>query len=170
MIQRPQTILLLVVITSLLIAATPLPIWYKAEEPDQLYFESKKSTYSLTPWAFEAYRGYRYSSTSFPYALVGWLTLLTLGLAIYEVSSFKNRTRQLKLGRLNTWLIVVMIGLRVYFILQKEKYVLPDMPGSGYRSWGIFPTLPVIALVSNLMANYFIRKDAKLVRSADRMR
>ena len=177
MLPRPQTILLLVVITSLLIAATPFPMWEKSEgSSDKIIYEDEKNhSYQLTPWVFEelgAYGNLR-SSTAFPYAVVGWLTLLAAGLAIYQVSSFKNRTRQLQLGRLNTWLIVVMMGLRIYFAWQKEKYIFPDQVSSGFPPWDIFsplPTFPVIVLVINLMANYFIRKDEQLVRSADRMR
>jgi hypothetical protein len=35
----------------------------------------------------------------------------------------------------------------------------------GYAMW-----LPAIAMLSNLVANRFIRKDEKLVRDADRLR
>ena len=179
MIPRPQTILLLVVITLLLIVAIPAPMWSKLVDSsgrDQHYCDDEKyHLYQLTPWAFEelgAYGNLR-TSTAFPYAVVGWLTLLAAGLAIFELFSFKNRTRQLQLGRLNTWLIVVMMGLRIYFAWQKEKYIFPDLVSSGFTPWDIFaplPTFPVIVLLINLMANYFIRKDEKLVRSADRMR
>ena len=179
MLPRPQTILLLLVIPLLMLAMLPFPMWSKLVDSsgrDKHYFEDEKMhVYQLTPWAFEELGPYGYlrSSTSFPYAVVGWLTLLAAGLAIYEVFSFKNRTRQLQLGRLNTWLIVVMMGLRTYFVWQKEQSIFSELVSSGFPPWDIFaplPTLPIIVLVINLMANYFIRKDEKLMRSADRMR
>ena len=166
MIQRPQTILLLVVFVSLLIT-TQCPMWYKSGEPDRPYAEAEKA-YCITSWGFEELgpAGGLVNSAAFPYALVGWLALLAAGIAAYEVSRFKNRTMQLHLGLLNTLLIAVMIGLLAYLTVQKDKYLLPDV--SGHYTLG--PVFPVLALVSNLLANYCIRKDEKLVRAADRMR
>jgi len=57
---------------------------------------------------------------------------------------------------------VVMAG-SVYFASQlAETY-----PGGKY-GFGLY--LPGIAVIGNLLANRFIRRDEKLVREADRLR
>jgi hypothetical protein len=95
-------------------------------------------------------------------AMVIGLVLLTL----FVLFSFKNRKRQLLLGRLNYLLILVFIVLTFLSIsdLQKE---LNDINANPYL-WGAY--LPIISLGLHLLANRAIKRDEELVKSLDRLR
>lgn len=102
----------------------------------------------------------------FPYTFVSVLALVSCGIAIYELFQFKNRLLQLKLGAFNSLFMGGTLVLMVLFINQTE-----DMIDAGRR---VMPSIgfyfPVGAMICNIIANRFIRKDEKLVKSADRMR
>jgi len=99
------------------------------------------------------------------YLISGFAILSTL-VACFSIFKFKKRPLQLKLGMLNTLLLCGVLGTVFYYqnaannIFDPEKY--------GQFKIGFF--LPVIALVFNILANKFIRKDEKLVRSVERFR
>jgi len=71
---------------------------------------------------------------------------------------------QIKLGALNSLLMMGSLGCMVFFAtgLIKEN----QLEGQ----YGLALWLPFIAMVSNLIANRFIRRDEKLVRDSDRIR
>ena len=102
----------------------------------------------------------------FPYTFVAVLALLSCGIAVYELFQYKNRLLQLKLGAFNSLFMGGVLVLMVVFINQNE-----DVIDAGRR---VMPRIgfyfPVGAMICNIIANRFIRKDEKLVRSADRMR
>ena len=86
--------------------------------------------------------------------------------AFYEIFRYKNRLTQLKLGFLNVLLMMVVLGSTVYFIFEGET--LSANATQGDFEAGIY--LPGLALIFNLLANRFIRRDEQLVRSVDRLR
>ncbi len=165
MIQRPQSLCLLVVNTALLI---PLffPLWCKQAQ-DVPYFYAEK-TYYIHAWFLgeQSFGTGTYAIQWFPYCLVGLFFLLAVAIATYELIRYDNRALQIKLGIFNTAVIAVSIGLLLYLTLQEEKHLLPSVAGEYLR----LSFLPAIALVSNLLANYFIKKDEALVKAANRMR
>jgi hypothetical protein len=73
---------------------------------------------------------------------------------------------QLKLGALNSLLLTALLGTIVYLVTKNQTALLPEV--SGQYKTGFF--MPIIAVVSNFLANYFIRKDEKLIRSTNRIR
>lgn len=87
-------------------------------------------------------------------------------LAVVSLLSFKKRVRQMKLGFLNTLLIVILFVLMYYQIMEADSLLAHPIYGE-YRM-GFF--LPLFALAFNILANYFIKKDEDMVRSADRFR
>jgi hypothetical protein len=96
-----------------------------------------------------------------------YLTVLAIGVGLtagYSIFRYDKRMIQLGLGLLNSILMSAILGLMMYTILQTDQ----KTTGQGVYQMGFF--LPVIALLANLLANRFIRKDEKLVRSIDRMR
>ena len=101
-----------------------------------------------------------------PYALLGVCCWLAAIVAFYELFRYDNRGLQLRLGTLNNLLVLVILFSTLYLTQQKAALSLVSAPGK-YQP-GFF--LLIIALAGNLLASYFIRKDEKLVRSADRMR
>ena len=158
MIQRLQSVFLLSIIAALL-TTTLVPIWTKIDTA---------TTYLINTWCFQAVNaaGEPMNRVLFPYALVGLLSFMAVGMATYELFRYDNRGLQLKLGMLNTLVMIVLLGLTLYLARQQEAQLLPAVPGK-YQP-GFF--LLIVAMISNLLANHFIRKDEKLVRSADRMR
>ena len=91
---------------------------------------------------------------------------LSAVVALYEIFRYRNRLTQLKLGFLNVLLMMVVLGSLVYFIFEGET--LSANSTQGDFEAGIY--LPGLALILNLLANRFIRRDEQLVRSVDRLR
>ena len=100
----------------------------------------------------------------YPYSACAILAVASLTLAIIEIGKFEDRMLQLKLGALNSLLMMGALGSAVYFAIQLIK--ANQLAGE----YDIALYLPAVAMVSNMIANRFIRKDEKLVRDADRLR
>ena len=94
------------------------------------------------------------------------LATLSAGVAFFEIFRYQNRLTQLKLGLLNVLLMIGVLGSAVYFIFEGET--LSANATQGDFEVGIY--LPGFALILNLLANRFIRRDEQLVRSVDRLR
>ena len=83
--------------------------------------------------------------------------LLSILLSIYSIFQFKNRIKQLKLVSFARVSITVSFFLLIFNI--------DDLYDIYYG--GILLIIPYVIL---LLSAYFIKKDEKLVRSADRIR
>ncbi|MEN7546382.1 DUF4293 domain-containing protein [Rapidithrix thailandica] len=95
------------------------------------------------------------------------LAFLSAAVAIGSIFSYKSRLTQLKLNLLNVLLMAATIGCMVYFLFEGTKY-FEVKTNQGAFDIGFY--LPAVGLFFNLLANRFIRKDEKLVRSSDRLR
>lgn len=95
---------------------------------------------------------------------LGSLSVVAALIAIFSILQFKNRLNQMKLGALNALIMAAMLGLSYYKIYQYEGLI----EGQGAISLGFY--LPAGAMFMNIIANRFIRKDEKLVKSVDRIR
>lgn len=95
---------------------------------------------------------------------LGALSIIAAMIAIFSILQFKNRLNQMKLGALNALIMAATLGLSYYKIYQYEGLI----EGQGNISFGFF--LPAGAMFLNIIANRFIRKDEKLVKSVDRIR
>jgi len=107
--------------------------------------------------------GWKVVSSKQTFYLAGLVSCLV---ALYSIFQYKNRLTQLKLGAVNAFIIMAYVATATYFIYTGEKEI-------GYESRGIFKPgyfLPLAALLLNSLANRFIKKDEKLVRSVDRIR
>jgi hypothetical protein len=100
----------------------------------------------------------------YPYASCAILAIAAATVAIIEIGKFENRLLQLKLGALNSVLMAGALGTAVYFA---TRLIKSNQLAGGY-DLGLY--LPAIAMVSNMIANRFIRKDEKLVRDSERIR
>lgn len=102
--------------------------------------------------------------TTFPLLL---LNTLVTALSLICVFLYKNRVRQAKLVRLAILLDIILIAL-VFFvyasIIERNLLASPDYLDEA----GIY--FPLISLIFLILANRFIMKDEKLVRSMDRLR
>jgi hypothetical protein len=94
------------------------------------------------------------------------LAFVAVVISVLSILSYKNRPRQILLNLINSLLIAIATVAAALLISDAEKILLPSEKGSFQI--GLF--LPVIALICNMLANRFIRKDENLVRSADRIR
>ncbi|MEP6793761.1 MAG: DUF4293 domain-containing protein [Saprospiraceae bacterium] len=105
-----------------------------------------------------------YDITDHP-ALIG-LTIIGAILSFFSIFMFKNRKLQLKLG----YFIIVMAILlpATAFLLFTRESSSIDPTVQVFDQVGMF--LPLGAILFTALANYFIRKDDKLVKSMDRLR
>ncbi len=85
-------------------------------------------------------------------------------LSIYATFLYKKRLLQIKLGKINIFLHVILV-VSTFFYLDVIKNSF-----SGEFSYGIAVIFPLLAMIFLLLANRAIRKDENLVRSADRLR
>lgn len=103
-------------------------------------------------------------STWFPYYVgLG----LSMGLGILTIAQFKNRKRQLQLGKIN-YLIIIITLIFISIDSDGTAKKLGLMPTA--ISYGIGMFLPVAALAFQFLANRGIKADEKLVKSMDRLR
>lgn len=95
---------------------------------------------------------------------IGVGNLLSMGLAWVALGLYKRRPWQLQLCSANFLAIGVTFLLIVYYVQQ-----FPALPSPEGRydmgAWTI-----VAAMAFNLLARYFIRKDERLVKAADKLR
>nr|WKN40004.1 DUF4293 domain-containing protein [Tunicatimonas sp. TK19036] len=101
--------------------------------------------------------------SAWPIAVLATLAVAT---AFFEIFRYHNRLLQIKLGLLNSLLIGGALAAIVYFSFEGEE--LSANTVQGEYEIGIY--LPAVAMLLNLLANRFIRRDEQLVRSADRLR
>jgi hypothetical protein len=157
MIQRIQTLFLgIVVIVCTLCLFTP--VWSAASA-------SKTTQVILTPFfllentnGIEKHHGVVYV------ALVLIAVILT---SIFSIVKFKNRVLQMRLGMLNSLLLTVVV-VAFYFVIGNAKTILGQDLINEKFNMGFY--LPLVAIVFNMLANRFIKKDEDLVRSVDRIR
>lgn len=94
------------------------------------------------------------------------LAFLSACVAAGSLFSYKNRMMQMKLNLANSVLLLITVVLMALNLWSSQKIFDPVNPGAF--KIGFF--LPIVALFFNSLANRFIRKDEKLVRSVDRLR
>ncbi|MBW8362432.1 MAG: DUF4293 domain-containing protein [Kaistella sp.] len=96
-----------------------------------------------------------------PFISVVCVVLAFLG--FISILSYSNRKRQILLNRISIYINVLLLGLLAYWILTLSG-------GMQFPEKGIEPLFPFISIVCLLIANIFIRKDDRLVKSVDRLR
>ena len=157
MIQRIQSVFLLLLALAML-SVLALPLWHKV---DGLTGQGL----TMSAFRFEAV-GKSLALPTGPVWMIGMLAAASAAVALFEIFQFRNRTKQLLLGSVNLLLITATLGAAFYFSNQGEQAL--NMKLEGRFLAGFY--LPTMALLLNLLANRFIRRDEQLVRSADRLR
>lgn len=160
MIQRIQSVFLLLVAISLALFMI-LPIWIKVDMETGAFY--KTFAFFLV---HVSENGADPTYDWFPYDVSGTLAALGMALSFIEIFSYRNRLTQIKIGAANSLVIVIALGMMVYFTYTDQKSIMPDI--QGIYQLGLF--MPAAALIFNSLANRFIRKDEALVRSVDRIR
>ncbi|CAI8837442.1 DUF4293 domain-containing protein [Chryseobacterium sp. MYb7] len=100
-------------------------------------------------------------SDSIPLLNMGCIILVIIG--ALSIFSFKNRKRQILLNTISIIINVLLIGVLAYWLLNLSG-------GIHFPEKGIEPIFPLIAVICLLIANVYIRKDERLVKSVDRLR
>lgn len=95
--------------------------------------------------------------------IVASLSLVSFLLAIVSIFSYKKRVRQILLNNINIFINVLLTGLLIYWLLNLSG-------GISFPEKGIELAFPPISLFCLFIANIYIRKDEKLVKSVDRIR
>lgn len=157
MIQRVQSIFLFVLGTCMILSLL-FTSWQKTNTTTQE--QATLNSFYLTHMK----GGQLISST--PTFYIAILAVVSALVAFYSISRFRNRLLQIKLGALNSLLMAGVLGLTLWLSRQGED--LFTQPQYGTYSLGLY--LPIVAMICNILANRFIRRDENLVRSADRMR
>ncbi len=162
MIQRIQTVFLFLV-GVIMIATLFLPLWSKLDT-------SAQEVVNLN--AFElVYSSYGESGTETVMAtsdtyIVSILAILSAAVAFFSIFQFKNRLTQIKLGALNSLVMGGCLGMTYYYSTKGDQLLSPETIGDFQMGFYVIAA----ALFFNSLANRFIRKDDRLVKSADRIR
>lgn len=90
------------------------------------------------------------------------LFLISAVLSVVTIFLFKNRKLQIKLGLLNILLNILLVGYLAYS--------LSTLPGGLGSEKGVGLFAPFISIALIFIANRYIQKDEKLVKSVDRFR
>lgn len=99
-----------------------------------------------------------------PDELVDMILLSTIGiLAFASLFSFRKRKIQLKINYLNIIINLMLIGFMTYDLLKSSGGVFTSMKGVEFF-------VPVLLIILLAMANKYIKKDEKLIKSVDRFR
>lgn len=162
MLQRVQSIFLLAVGICMGLMLI-FDIWQETdlEEGEQAILNAYYLTVAETPEGDDTQ--VTTEQSTWVIAILAVLATLT---AFYEIFRYDNRLTQIKLGALNSLFMGGALGCSVWYSFEGEKIV--DEASRG--SYDIGFILPCIALLLNVLANRFIRRDEKLVRSVDRLR
>lgn len=156
--QRIQTVFLVIAVISLL-GSLLLPIWVLEGETQT------KKLYALHYLVNEpSANGHTEVSEFIPYGITGVLFIAAATIALIEIGKYRDRFLQIKLGTLNSIILVAGYGSAVYF----ASNILKMNDGMGQYTIGLY--LPAVAVLCNWLAMRFIRRDEKLVRDSDRLR
>ncbi len=150
MIQRIQSIFLFLVVV-LLITFNFLPYW-----------QSAGGDLTLFSYGYQITEGENTILELGLYAAVAVLSGIGALVALIEIFMFKNRMLQMMMSVINSFIMMITIGLMAYFMYELQK----STPGKFEP--GAF-TL-AMAMFMNVLARRFIQKDENLVRSVDRIR
>jgi len=144
MLQRIQTVYLLIAILLAGLVAFLVPFW--ADSNDELvYLNSMLQTGEIF------------------FMIIPAVFMVSALIAVLTLISFKNRTKQIIYNRVNIVINFLLLGIVVYHQLN-----LPGETMVSEKGIGVF--IPLLVIVFLALANKAIIKDDKLVKSVDRLR
>lgn len=162
MLQRIQTVFLfLATVMGVLIFFFPIATYFS----DTVYFQFFiYEIRNLSPDPFNEMGVARDEILDWFVLPLAILQVLILTLTFITIFRYKKRLLQIRLNYLTIFLNVLLVGGIFYAstLLEQETATSPN-----YGLGGIFP---LIAIILIFLANSNIRKDERLVRSADRLR
>ncbi|EKB47386.1 DUF4293 domain-containing protein [Cecembia lonarensis] len=159
MIQRIQSVFLFLVAVAMVLVLI-FPVWHQVN-PDQTQIMTLDA-WSLVTKDVASEQIIDSENKMF----IGLLAIIAAGLAIFSLLQFKNRPKQMMINMINSLVMLTIVGLMVWVTHTANEVFNPNVNGAFVLGfWAVFA-----GLVSNILANRFIRKDEMLVRSVDRIR
>lgn len=157
MIQRVQSIFLFLVVAAMAVLLS-FPIWIKtsANATESAYLTAFQLVHTKNPTTFIT-----------PVYYIAILALLTACLSFFAVFKYRNRLLQMGLCAGNAILLTVTMGIVLYQTLTKGKEFF-NPAEQGQYTYGFYAL--VAALIFNMLANRFIRRDERMVRESNRLR
>jgi Domain of unknown function (DUF4293) len=152
--QRVQTIFLALVILSMVLGIF-FPIWTGIEDG---------VVHKLFPLHYSVYPEAGAIPNYFPYSITAILMMAAATIAFIEIRRFDDRILQIKLGTLNS---LVLMGVMISAVLLANKMINAH-PANWDYGYGLY--IPFAGVTFNWLAVRFIRRDEKLVRDSDRIR
>lgn len=158
MLQRIQTIFLAIAIIGMGLFLA-FPIWSKIASSGEQ--KAELTAIKLT------YQANAVQTTVQPVYYLIILAILVAVVAAYAIFQYRNRVLQSALCAVNSILMTVLMGLVIYFTFYKTaKLFDPELPGKyDIGFYGL-----VGAMLANVFANRFIRKDERTVQQSKRFR
>lgn len=95
--------------------------------------------------------------------VIAALSLVSFLIGLITIFSFKKRTLQILLNNINIFINALLTGLLVYWLLNLSG-------GISFPEKGIELVFTLVSVFCLFMANIYIKKDEKLVKSVDRIR
>lgn len=155
--QRIQTVFLVIVVISMIVGIF-FPIWIGVEG---------SVTYKLYPLHYSVYESESVSTptpTYFPYSITAILMIAAATLAIMEIWRYDNRILQIKMGTLNS---LILMGVMIS-VMWLANTMINAHPANWTYGYGLY--IPFVGVTCNWLAVRFIRRDEKLVRDSNRIR
>lgn len=162
MIQRIQSVFLLLV-TVAMVAVLFLPIWGKVDLTTREVVNLNAFQIVHTQENSDGVEAVVFSKPTF---WISVLALLVAGVALFSIFQYTNRLRQIQLGALNALLMAGLIMVSFWYSTKGNDLLNPQLGGQYFMGFYVM----LAGLFFNMLANRFIRRDEKLVRSADRIR
>ena len=135
-------------------------VWTKADA-------ASGATYIMRPCTLQkVVDGSRAIAATFPYSFIAIYASVIAVVSLYEVFQHNNRTRQMIVGTVNSWLIMGLVVYVLYLTNSLNKTISPEVRGTYKLGYA----LPVVALVLNAIATRLIKRDERIVRSSDNIR
>ena len=98
-----------------------------------------------------------------PVPFISFACVILVLLGFLSILSYKDRKRQIQLNNISLIINALLLGLLAYWLLTLSG-------GINFPEKGIEPVLPLLSIICLLIANVYIRKDERLVKSVDRLR
>jgi len=153
MLQRPQSLfLLLVAVLAILLLTGPLAM-----------LSLDGVSYLLTHSGLTVSDGTQLELATWPMTT---LFIAAAALALFNIFSYRNRIRQMRIAIFLIFLFAGMIGMILYYVYA-AKGVLQEEAAVLYR-WRV--VIPPISAILTYMAFRRIRRDELLVKAYDRIR
>lgn len=162
MLQRIQSVFLFLV-AIVMVTILFLPLWNKIDPTAQEVVEL--NAFEMVYSSFDENGEFTPMATEQTF-WISVLAILAAAVALISIFQYKNRLRQMQLNTLNSLLMAGVLGMTYYYSTVGDKMLDPTVPGNFQVGFYIIAA----ALLFNSLGNRFIRRDEKLVRSADRIR